>query len=509
MRFVEAGYALVYQMIRGQGRSQGTFSFSAPHEKTDGYDTVEWIAAQPWCNGKVGMDGGSYLGMTALAAAAARPPHLTCISTSVPSADFFREIPYFGGGFSRQHTLNWLNLIQIDSLAELSGGFLGVMPILAQPDWVRRVTMRPLCDAGDDLLRDDKLAHYRDCLAHPTFDDWWREKTLGPDDYRAMDLPVLVISGNFDLGIGAMTAWHGIVAHAADRADQQLLIGPWDHGQVYNGAGTVYGPFELGDAAPGDPNLLRFAFFDRHLKGQGHGPDVGGKAKIFITGRNDYRSFDVWPPREVRTTELFLASFGRANTYRGDGELLAAPRANAPSDTMRADPALPFVPAMTSALNLQLDLREQVRHAETLVYATTPLEAPLTIFGEPVVTLHVQADTKDADIGVYLCEMRANGSVAQLARHLLRLRYREGFDREVLLMPGEPVEARIKLTFVAHEVAPGAQLALLVTPDMFPWVDPNPNTGEPIATALESRIANVTVLHDAANPSRVTLPVLP
>lgn len=511
LRWVDRGYALVYQMIRGQGESEGRFAFSSPLEKTDGYDTVEWIAAQPWCDGAVAADGGSYVGMTALAAAAARPPHLKCICVAVPSADFFREPPYFGGAFSRQHTLNWSNLIQIDSLDELTGGFVSVMPLLAQADWVRRIMMRPAHEAANDLLRGDKLAHYRDVLDHPVFDDWWKARTLGEEDYRAMDLPILLYSGNFDLGVGAMTVWRGLMAQITRRDDQQLLIGPWNHGQTYGGASTCYGPFEIGDAGLEDPNEIRLAFFDRHLKGIGPGPEFRGKARIFITGRREYADFSAYPSPDVVQHELFLASGGRANGSHGDGRLDAGAgqQRGAPSDRMRSDPGLPFVAAMTDALGLPLDLREQLRHGETLVYATEALKAPLTILGEPEVVLHISADAPDADIGVQLCEMRPDGMVAHLSRHLLRLRYREGFDREVLLIPGEVVEVRIRMTFVAHELPPGVRLALLVQPDMFPWVDPNPNSGEPIATGTTVRSADIDIFHDHDRPSRLELPILP
>jgi putative CocE/NonD family hydrolase len=508
MRYVEEGYALVYQMVRGTGRSEGAFVFSAPHERNDGYDAIEWIAAQAWCDGKVGMDGGSYVGMTQLAAAATRPPHLLCMIPHVPSADFFREAPYFGGGFGRQHTINWLNLISIDSLAELTGGFMGVMPILAQPEWLARLTSRPVLDAADDVLKGDRLQYYRDALAHPTLDDWWKERSLSAADYAAMDIPTLVVSGNFDWSIGVMTVWDGLMANAADREDRQLLIGPWDHGQSYIGTTGRYGPFDLGEASLGDPYPIRLAFFDKHLKGKGAGPDLGGKVKVFVTGANAYRSFSAYPPVEMRPTDLFLASGGRANTYRGDGTLDAAPPSEAPADTMRADPALPFVPAMTSALGLQLDAREHVAHAETLVYATAPLDRPMTLVGEPQVQLYVSTDTPDADVVVNLCERRPDGMVAVLSHHMLRLRYREGFDREVLMTPGEVVEARIKLTNLCHQLQPGAQLVLTLRPDFFPFIDPNPNTGEPIATATRVQPATISILHDAARPSRLILPVL-
>lgn len=509
MRYVGDGYALVIQLIRGTGESEGEFLFSSPFERTDGYDTVEWIAAQPWSDSHVGMDGGSYVGMTQLAAAAARPPHLRCMIPQVPAADFFRELPYFGGAFTRLHTINWLNLISIKSLAELTGGFISAMPILSQPDWLKRLTMRPVKDAADDLLKGDKLNHYRQSLEHPTFDEWWQAKTMGPADYAAMDLPALFITGNFDPSMGTMTAWDGVCANAPERDDRQLLIGPWDHGQVYIGGGERYGPFEIDPAASADPYPIRLAFYDRHLRNRGDGPDLGGKAKVYITGRNRYESFDAFPPKEVRKRDVFLASDGRANGAYGGGRLVfsADAIAGAP-DRMRADPELPFIPTLAEAHGRVHDLNEHVRHIDTLVFQSEPLSEPLAIVGETEIVLHVAVDAPDSDVVAWLADVRPDGNVVELGYHALRLRYRLGMDREVPMVPGEPAEVRLKLTLVCHEIAPGHRLALLLRPDFFPFMDPNPNTGEPIATAVETRKADITVFHDASRPSRIELPVL-
>jgi len=455
------------------------------------------------------MDGGSYLGMTQLTAATARPPHLRCIVPSVPTADPFREIPYFGGGFARQHSLTWTHLISVESLAELSGGFVGVMPILTKPEWLRRVTSRPAIDAADDLLRGDKLAHYRDVLAHPTFDAWWQDRTLGAADWARIDVPALVVSGNFDLTIGALTAWRGLETHAPAEVERLLLIGPWDHSGSYTGGGTEYGPYQLSEAALLDPFAIRLAFFDRHLRQKGGGADLGGRVKVFLTGVNEWRSFDAFPPKEVITVPHYLHSGGRANTVRGDGALsLAAPTVEEPADRLTDDPELPFVAALTHARSALLDLRELSRHSETLVYATAPLESPLTILGEASVTLHVAADVPDADVAVWLAEARADGHLVQLAFGHLRLRYREGIDREVRLEPGQCVEVGVILHYVGHQLPVGSRLVLMVGGSNFPWVDPNPHTFEPVATAVTMQVAEQSVFHDPKRPSRLNLPVL-
>jgi putative CocE/NonD family hydrolase len=512
LRYVEAGYALVMQMVRGVGGSEGTFTFNAPHERTDGYDTVEWMAAQPWCTGAVGMDGSSYLGMTQILAAVEHPPHLRCIVPSVPSLDFFREPPFPGGMFCRQHTMRWAYLLQIDSLAELTGGFVGVMPLLSQPADLQRITQRPAVDAAEGLLHGDYLAHYRDVLAHACFDGWWRARTLSAEDLAGIDIPTLVVSGNFDLGIGPLTLWRGIEAGHAGADRRQLLIGPWDHGQCYSGGASRIGPYELGEDAVIDLGGLRIAFFDQHLKGAA-GPEqsaLKGRVTVFITGANTWRGFDSFPPPEVQPRVLYLVSGGHANSARGDGQLLReAPGCVQPPDHFVDDPALPHISTMLEATGRPYDLRERERDHETLVYDSGVLTESLTLLGEPTADLWTAADARDADLLLLLAEHRVDGSTIQLAAGQLRLRYREGFDAERLLTPGVAVQVRITLTYVAHQIPAGSSLRLLVAGNNFPYADPNPHTGEPIGTAVAMKPAVQSIFHDAARPSRLTLPVLP
>jgi putative CocE/NonD family hydrolase len=512
LRYVEAGYAVVIQQIRGVGCSEGRFTFNSPHDRGDGYDTVEWIAAQVWCTGAVGMDGSSYAAMTQLTAASAQPPHLRCIVPAVPCVDFFREVPYSGGVFERQHTMNWVRLLQIDSLNEFKSGFSGTMPVLSQPRVLEQLMSRPALDAADGDLTGDFLGHYRDVLGHPTFDEWFGARTLSAADYARIGIPALVVNGNFDLTIGANTLWRQLEANASGAEHRRLLIGPWDHGQCYAGGAARHGPYELGEDSVIDLVALRIAFFDRHLKGTGAGPALGGRVQVFITGANTWRHFDRYPPREVTTLVLHLASGGHANSARGDGLLLrAAPQGPQPPDTFVDDPTLPFVPALASAREntVLLDLRERERDHETLVYDTGVLSEALTLLGEPQAELCVAADAPDADLMVWLAEHREDGCSVKLASGQLRLRYHAGFDRERLLTPGQPVNVTIALTYVGHHVPAGSRLRLLVSGSNFPWADPNPHTGEPIATAVTMRCALQTVYHDEDRPSRLTLPVLP
>lgn len=509
LRYLDAGYAVVMQQIRGVGASEGRFAFNAPHDRDDGYDAVEWVAAQPWCTGAVGLDGHSYSGMTQLTAAVARPPHLRCIVPAVPSVDFFHEPAYIGGVFSRMHTLVWGKALQFTSMLDPESGAFAMHGFMTDPSLLDRWTKRPVRTAADGELTGDLLQHYHDVLDHPTLDDWWRARMLQPSDYARMDVPTLVVSGNFDPSVGVLTLWRGLEEHAGAPEHRSLLIGPWDHNGAYNGGLADRGPYRFDAADALDLVALRIAFFDRYLKEEEGEPPFPARVRLFVTGENRWHDFACFPPPGIRAERLFLASEGHANSERGDGALCAAGPAG-PPDHFVDDPAWPLVGPLAALRgpDFMLDLRELERFHDVLVYQTGPLEAPLTVLGEAELELWTAADTPDADLVAYLAEARPDGSTTLLGFGQLRLRYREGFDREVPLEPGRPVRAAFKISYVAHRIEPGHRLRLLVCGGNFPLLDPNPHGWGPIADQVEQRPARQTILHDADHPSVLVLPIL-
>jgi uncharacterized protein len=511
-QLVDAGYAVVIQLVRGIGASESRFIYNAPHDRSDGHDTVEWIAAQPWCTGAVGMNGSSYLGMTQVAAALARPPHLRCIVPVVPSIDYFRETPYAGGMFLRQHTMNWARLIQVDTLAELHGGFMGTKPVMAKRDMFERLLSRPLINAAAGYLTGDFERYYREALAHPVFDDWWRERTFDAQQLGAVDIPALVVSGNFDFGIGAVTLWRGLDS-TGGHPDSRLLIGPWDHGQCYGGGAAGYGPYTMGEDSVLDLAALRLAFFDKHLRGSGDGLPWRERVRVFVTGTNRWHAFDHFPPREAQVAGYRLTSGGRANTAWGDGCLVPAssPMDAAGRDTFEDDPELPFIGGVAAARepDSAFDLRERERQHATLVYDSGPLAQPLTLLGESVLKLWTSADVPDADIVAWLAEHRGDGQTIRLAISHRRLSYSDDCRERCELQPGVPVAVRMVLPYVAHTLPAGSSLRLLVCGSHFPFTDPNPHNGLDFANAVNCRVATQTVHHGAGHPSTLELSVLP
>lgn len=511
LAYRDAGYAVVFQLIRGVGESEGHFTMMNPLDRTDGYDTIDWIAAQTWCSGAVGMDGSSYAGMTQLAAAVTQPPALRCIVPAVPSTHFFRDTPRFGGIFSRQHALGWTQFTEVDSLAELTPGLWGNAAFLANPEIWRRLLSRPAIGAADGVLSEDRRQYYLDAVSRDLLDDpFYATRMLGPEDYGRIAVPTMVVTGLFDGSMGSQHLWDMLERHAPADVERHLLIGPWDHGQSYVGGGGGYGSHQWGAAGAFDLAEARLAFFDRHLKGVGDGPKLPGRATTFITGANRWIAAGTYPHPDVRQEVWYLHSDGLAN-LRGHGTLDRTPPDTAErSDSFLSAPDLPFVP-VGAYLDpaLVLDLRELERQEDVLVYTSAPLEAPLTLHGRFEIDLHMAADAPDCDVFCWLADVPPDGRTTQISRGQLRLRYREGYDRTVPLVPDEPVLVQIEMDHAGHRLAPGHRLRLLIGSTLFPLLDPNPNTGEPTATATEVRNACETVFHDSARPSRVLLPVLP
>ena len=505
-KYLDAGYAYVFQSTRGTGSSEGVFRFIVD-DRNDGYDTVEWIAGQPWSDGKVGMNNGSYLGMTQLAAAAAKPPHLKAIVPHVPVADYFRETPYIGGIFMRYHMLNWHKLISVDDRAELGVGFLNPTLVLQDEAMVNRLMSRPLIDSADGYLHGDRLEQFKAFVNNATFNPYWHGLQSMPEHYANMDLAVLLIGGNFDPAVGTLTAWRGLEAHAPNPGQRHLLMGPWSHGQTYHAGVTGNGLLEFGEQALVDMDALRIAFYDRYVKGVHTDVQLPNRVRVFVTGSNVWREFDEFPIPDRKLVNLFLASGGGANSVSGDGTLNHAVSSGQP-DSMISDPENPVVAKMELSSGVSF-YQEVEKRNDVLVYTSDRLAEPLTIVGEPTVHLHVSADTPDADVIVRMTEVHADGRSVSLGTGSgLRLRYREGFHREVLLEPGEIYGIEIPLTYVSHTIPAGSRLRVNILGTEFPLLDANPNTGEPIGTAIRLQKARVSIHHNEANPSFITLPVV-
>lgn len=486
-RYVEEGYAVVVQDTRGTGASGGKFRFFAA-EAHDGYDTIEWIAAQAWSNGAVAMDGASYLGTVQWLAAAAQPPHLKCIAPAAPAGEPFGEVPYIGGAFRLEWSLPYLSL----TLAQDTKGL----------DWRKVLEHRPLSTA--DSLLPAPIPDYHDFLAHPTYDQYWR-RTFLQDEVAATRIPFMTVSGWFDEDLpGTLRYWRSM--QTAGDSQGSLIIGPWDHMQTYIGGQQKLGLMSFSADSVLDLQAERIAFFDRCLKGNAAARPP--RVRAYITGSNEWRSFQEYPPKEVQRIPFYLHSEGHANTRAGNGTLsTTAPAANTSnaSDAFVFDPKQP-VPHFGGAV----DVSSNEQRDDVLVYTSDVLREPLTLLGPVEVVLYAATDGRDTDWVVKLVDVSSDGTVIGLNQSggILRARYRQGYEQEKLLEPGAVEKFTISLWNIGHTLLPGHKLRLHVTSSAYPYINPNQNTGNPVATDMEWRTAKQTIYHESGRASYVALPVL-
>ena len=493
------GYVVVLQDVRGRNDSAGDW-VPFRNEGPDGYDTVEWVAAQPWCTGRVGTWGGSYSGWTQWALAREKPPSLTTMVSSAAAGAWMQELPWHNGVLMLA-TLGWLNL---------AGGRTVQNAALVE-DWPDIFRHLPVRDMDTALGRD--LPTWRDWVDHTTLDDYWRELRLD-DDFAHIDVPVLHVTGWYDADQpGALYFHRGMSASSMRSDDQYLVIGPWNHAGTRVPARRT-GDVDFGATAEVDLRDLHRRWFDRWLKDAPSEP-LPQRARIFLTGDNRWQDVAAWPPAaaEVR---WYLRSDGRANTMAGNGRLDAdAPEAAEPADSFCYDPADP-VPSVVdenfyapNAVETPLDRRFQHRRDDVLVYTGPPADADVVLAGFPRVHLFAASDGTDTDWFFSLHDVAPTGASMQLSEGRLRARFRDGLDREMLLEPNVTCEFAIAGTAMGHVLKAGHRLRLAVTSSDFPTWDRNANTGAPIGTDTTTRMAVNTLHHEPGAASYLAVPVVP
>lgn len=501
-RFREAGYAAVVQSCRGTWLSEGDFRFFQ-NEPEDGYDTVEGLAEQPWCDGRIGMSGSSYLGSVQWLAAKLRPPHLTCIAPQSPAAMFFYETPYVGGALFKQHLVTWPRLISATSWEDVGFDLDDFLDDRVPPVVLEALALSPNVDVVAKWHDGAMAQAMTEPLLHPTLDAWWERIMLTPEEAAGIDLPVLTITGFHDGDqAGALHNWSLVEEHAPTWADRRhLLVGPWRHAQMRDGQAAPMGHVEYGPTASVDLVGELVRFFDRYLKGAP--VEVPGRCRLFVSGTNEWRSFSSYPPAEVVDTPFFLS-----REEYGEGTLVREAPGDGTPDELPADWRSP-VPVIA----VGADCREQHGRDDVLVYTSAVLEEDLTVLGPVRAALWVSADAPDADVVVRLEDVLPDGRSVNITGELgaapFRARYREGFDREVLLTPGVPALLPFHVCHLGHTFLAGHRVRITLSATAHPAIEPNHHTGEPVATAVERRTATERVWHDAERPSHLLLPVLP
>ena len=522
IRAAKAGFAVVIQDTRGRHASEGEF-YAFRDDIDDGYDTVEWAAAQPWSNGKVGMYGASYVGATQWLAATSRPPHLVTIVPTVTASNYHDGWTYQGGAFELGFNMSW-TLLQL-TLAN----FKNVSTVQNIPEERRANLIHDVDNMTEGFSYlptkdfpglDSGLAkYYYDWLAHPDFDEYWKRLSI-EEHHSEINVPALHFGGWYDIFLGGtIRNYLGMKKSGANetaRNRQRLIIGPWVHGARGT---TMAGQHYFGimaDAAAIDVDGVHLRWFDHWLNDANNGSVDDAPVRIFVMGDDAWRDEQEWPLARAVETKYYLHSSGKANSKHGDGSLsTVSPQSEAP-DVYLYNPDNP-VPTAGGALccnpyfaaNGAYDQNAVEERQDVLVYSTPPLEKDTEVTGPVTVTLWASTSTTDTDFTAKLVDVCEDGCARNLTDGIIRARYRDSMSNPTLLEPNRAYRYEIDLWATSNVFKAGHRIRLEVSSSNFPRFDRNTNTGNIIAEDTELRPALQTVFHDVQQASYISLSVVP
>lgn len=514
------GYVVVSQDCRGRFESEGEHWQPVELEGDDGYDTVEWAAAQPWSNGKVAMFGASYGGYVQWQAAIARPPSLVALLPECCASDYWDPVWGPGGAFRIANRVGWTLTVGMEEARRLG---------LDDPtvDEVRRLQDT----AGDDIVARSeaaapvvqRLMEHRPLRDVPVFDaiaPWYRGyfehyrrdhprwlRSNPRSHFAAIDHPVLHVGGWFDVQAwSTIDAYLGMTEGSASehsRANQWLIMGPWTHWGIESG---IVGDLDFGPDATLDMTTLRREWFGHWMHGRSTGVLDRARVRIFVMGPNIWRDEHEWPLARTSWTPWYAEPDG--------GLSPTPPPPSAEPDTFVFDPNEPvptrggrMLSASAGARGGPVEQGDLARRADVVTYTSDPLRDSLEITGPVRVDLWVSTTAPDTDFTTKLVDVGPDGRSYNICDGIVRTRTVAAIPLE----PGAVYALPVDLGPTSIVLPAGHRLQLQVSSSSFPMWEPNANTGAPVGsdTLDDLRTATQRVFHDQAHPSRVVLPVIP
>ncbi len=478
-RVAARGYHVVAQTVRGRFDSGGAFN-PFVDEADDGGAILEWLRAQPWFDGRLGLMGPSYLGYVQWATVAADPDAVRTLVPHITSAQL-GTLVYPDGAFGLDLALSWIALLDIP-IGKGQASACSLLRRINPPAMNRRLApafMRLPVREADVAAVNQPVPYYRDWLAHPDLDEpYWRSI-----DHRAAitqtTAPVHLMGGWYDIFLRELLADYARLRDAG--RTPYLTIGPWAHSDQGGIKAALRETIIWNEAyLRGNPSLLRRR-----------------PVRLYVMGADEWREMESWPP-PARETSYFLHAAGSLSTDQ--------PAVAASPDHYRYDPADPtpsvggpllFVPPAGPRDNRALEAR-----ADVLLYTTPPLSADLEVIGPVRLDLYVQSSLDHTDFFGRVCDVHPDGRSINICDGLLRLEPGDG-----ALQPDGSRRITVGLWATAHRFARGRRLRLQVSSGAHPRWSRNLGMGEPIATGTRMAVTDQTVYHDRAHPSALILPV--
>ncbi|HTQ10781.1 MAG TPA: CocE/NonD family hydrolase, partial [Fimbriimonadaceae bacterium] len=521
----------------GRYKSEGTFYIDV-NEGRDGYDTVEWAAAQPWSNGKVGTYGGSYLAQAQNALAVLKPPHLAAMFVMVGTSNYFDDGAYRGGAFTLLHNLVYPLILASTSQEVEKDPGLRTATLQAMHEqlggWLQSYPYRP--NASPLLLSPVNQRWFQDFVEHPYYDSYWRQNgfdfEIAYDKYP--DIPIYFLSGWYDLfERGTLHNYVGLASR--HKSPTKLLIGPWVHGIGPRASGDV----DFGPTAAVDLVAEQQRWLDQVLKGEDTGVLEEPPVRLFIMGggngmrtgkgfMNDggrWLTTTAWPPPEASARSYYLHGDGSLDEQTPGDEAPSAfsfdPQHPVPTIGGQIDSGKEFSPdgprdqrCTLKIFGCENELPLSSRR-DVLVFQTPPLASDVVVAGPVTVELWISSSARDTDFTAKLVDLAPPnrdypwGYAMNLVDRIIRVSSGDDVASPRLLEPGEIRKVTIDLIGTANRFPKGHCIRVDISSSNFPFFDVNPNTGERPGHRTHEVTAVNTVYHDRQRPSRLNLPVMP
>ncbi|MEP6991632.1 MAG: CocE/NonD family hydrolase [bacterium] len=530
------GYVVAVQDTRGRYKSEGTFLKVQPIDATDGYDTIEWLARQPYANGMVGMWGTSFAAHMEAGAAQLHPPSLKTIVVNMGGmANAWDHGIRYRGAYEMGRQLTW-------AWSQLAADAPNpaVRKLLLEQEPVEKwFNVQPMRRGLNPLsVAPEYEGWYMDFFEHADYDAFWKDPMMNWSEHYAQtsDIPMYQIGGWYDIFLaGTFENWMGL--SKLKKSPQRLLVGPWvHHGDTLSHAGDV----AFGDAAaiPDFDGDFHLRWFDHYMKGLPTGAAHDAPVRLFVMGTGDghkdaagrlmhggyWRNETTWPLPGTRMVPYYFHADGSLRTTK--------PIERAASTTFTFDPRHP-VPTVGGGSSARLkdgayDQREDPRfppsqapflplraRADVVVFQTAPLEQDMEVIGPIHVELYGSTNRTDTDFTAKLIDVYPpsadwpGGFDMNLTDAIIRGRYRATRDHAVMLVPGQVYDFPIDPFPTANVFKKGHRIRVDISSSNFPRFDVNPNTGEALGLNRRMVTADNTIHFSAMFPSHIVLPLAP
>lgn len=505
MYFAKEGYVFITLDLRGRGNSEGQYR---PFEKDgiDGYDAIQWITQQPWCNGKIGMMGGSYRGMVQWMTLKNRPKALkTIVPTAAvgPGIDF----PKNGGIFSN-YSLEWLNFTggkSINNKLFSNNSFWGNKTKKKFTEFI------PFKD-WDTLALGKRNPVFQTWISHPDFDSYWQDFYPTPQEYQSFDIPILTITGYYDSDqLGAMTYYeqHMKYANPNGKLNHYLIIGPWSHAGTRNPE-TKLGGLTFGNNSKLDMNKLHLDWFNWALKNEEKPEFLENRVSYYRMDQNEWNYTGELENISNDTITYYLSS------AQSDAKLLIHPG--------HLSTQKPSISDVDTIINDPLDIEDTpsyqgsdyfmapipIEEKGRIVYVSDALESDTPIVGRFEVGLHVSLNVPDVDMQVALYTINKVGETRYIGSDMLRVRYREGLTHSTLAVPGEKFFFKFDTpSITALTAEKGSRFILSIAGINTMYIQKNYNSGKDVSLEKkeDAKKAEINVYHSQINSSYIKIPV--